>query len=262
MKIIVCIKQVPDTAGGVKFNPDGTLDRAAMLTIMNPDDKAGLEAALRLKDQYGAEVTVLTMGLPKAGDTLREALAMGADNAVLVTDRCLGGADTWATSSTIAAAIREMGDYDLIITGRQAIDGDTAQVGPQISEHLGLPVISYAEGIEIDGDSVIVKRQFDDRYMMLKAKMPCLITALSELNEPRYMTPGGIFDAYKKEITVWGRKDLKDVDDSNLGLKGSPTKIAKASDKVRKGAGEKIVPDSPEDGAAYIVAKFKEKHII
>ena len=238
MKIIVCIKQVPDTAGGVKFNPDGTLDRAAMLTIMNPDDKAGLEAALRLKDQYGAEVTVLTMGLPKAGDTLREALAMGADNAVLVTDRCLGGADTWATSSTIAAAIREMGDYDLIITGRQAIDGDTAQVGPQISEHLDIPVISYAQNIKVEGDSVIVERQYEDRYHVVKAKMPCLITALSELNEPRYMTPGGIMDAFDKEITVWGRADLKDVDDSNLGLKGSPTKIAKASDKVRKGAGE------------------------
>ena len=262
MKIVVCVKQVPDTKGGVKFKPDGTLDRAAMLTIMNPDDKAGLEAALRLKDQYGAEVTVLTMGLPKAGDTLREALAMGADNAVLVTDRCLGGADTWATSSTIAAAIREMGDYDLIITGRQAIDGDTAQVGPQISEHLGLPVISYAEGIEIDGDSVIVKRQFDDRYMMLKAKMPCLITALSELNEPRYMTPGGIFDAYKKEITVWGRKDLKDVLDSNLGLKGSPTQIAKASDKVRKGAGVKETNLDPSAAANYIVEKLTEKHVL
>ena len=187
MKIVVCIKQVPDTKGGVKFNPDGTLDRSAMMAIMNPDDKAGLEAALRLKDQYGAEVTVLTMGLPKAEEVLREALAMGADKGILVTDRVLGGADTWATSSTIAAALKKL-DYDVIITGRQAIDGDTAQVGPQISEHLGLPVISYAEGIEIDGDSVIVKRQFDDRYMMLKAKMPCLITALSELNEPRYMT--------------------------------------------------------------------------
>ena len=262
MKIIVCIKQVPDTAGGVKFNPDGTLDRAAMLTIMNPDDKAGLEAALRLKDQYGAEVTVLTMGLPKAGDTLREALAMGADNAVLVTDRCLGGADTWATSSTIAAAIREMGDYDLIITGRQAIDGDTAQVGPQISEHLGIPVISYAQAIKIDGDSVIVERQFEDRYHVLKAKMPCLITALAELNEPRYMTPGGIFDAWDKEITVWGRADLKDVDDSNLGLKGSPTKIAKASDKVRKGAGEKVAFDSAEESVDYIMGKLKEKHVI
>ena len=151
-----------------------------MLTIMNPDDKAGLEAALRLKDQYGAEVTVLTMGLPKAGDTLREALAMGADNAVvLVTDRVLGGADTWATSSTIAAAIREMGDYDLIITGRQAIDGDTAQVGPQISEHLDIPVISYARKIEIEGDAVKVQRQYDDRYHVVKSSdalsdhMPC-----------------------------------------------------------------------------------------
>ena len=200
MKIIVCIKQVPDTAGGVKFNPDGTLDRAAMLTIMNPDDKAGLEAALRLKDQYGAEVTVLTMGLPKAGDTLREALAMGADNAVLVTDRCLGGADTWATSSTIAAAIREMGEYDLIITGRQAIDGDTAQVGPQISEHLDIPVISYARKIEIEGDAVKVQRQYDDRYHVVKAQMPCLITCLAEINDPRYMTPGGIFDACEAEI--------------------------------------------------------------
>ena len=261
MKIVVCVKQVPDTKGGVKFNPDGTLDRAAMLTIMNPDDKAGLEAALRLKDQYGAEVTVLTMGLPKAGDTLREALAMGADNAVLVTDRCLGGADTWATSSTIAAAIREMGDYDLIITGRQAIDGDTAQVGPQISEHLGIPVISYAQKIEVEGDSVIVERQFDDRYHVLKAKMPCLITALAELNEPRYMTPGGIFDAYKADITVWGRADLKDVEDSNLGLKGSPTQIAKASDKVRKGAGEKVNLD-PAASVDYIVEKLKAKHVI
>ena len=260
MKIVVCVKQVPDTKGGVKFKPDGTLDRAAMLTIMNPDDKAGLEAALRLKDQYGAEVTVVTMGLPKAEEVLREAMAMGADNGILVTDRVLGGADTWATSQTIAGALRNL-DYDLIITGRQAIDGDTAQVGPQISEHLGLPVISYAEGIEIDGDSVIVKRQFDDRYMMLKAKMPCLITALSELNEPRYMTPGGIFDACDKEVTVWGRADLKDVDDSDLGLKGSPTKIAKASDKVAKGAGEKVNLD-PAESVAYLIGKFKEKHII
>ena len=247
MKIIVCIKQVPDTAGGVKFNPDGTLDRAAMLTIMNPDDKAGLEAALRLKDQYGAEVTVLTMGLPKAGDTLREALAMGADNAVLVTDRCLGGADTWATSSTIAAAIREMGDYDLIITGRQAIDGDTAQVGPQISEHLDIPVISYARKIEIEGDAV-------------KVQLPCLITYLAEINDPRYMTPGGIFDACEAEITTMGRAELKTLEDGNMGLAGSPTKIAKASDKVRKGAGEKITLDT-EEAVSYLLGKMTEKHV-
>ncbi len=260
MNIVVCIKQVPDTKGGVKFNPDGTLDRASMLAIMNPDDKAGLEAALRIKDETGAKVTVVTMGLPKADDMLREALAMGADEAVLITDRRLGGADTWATSSTIAAGLKKL-DYDLIITGRQAIDGDTAQVGPQIAEHLGLPVISYAEAIKVEGDSVIVQRQYEDRYHELKAKMPCLVTALAELNEPRYMTPGGIFDAFDKEVTVWGRDDLTDLDDANIGLAGSPTKIAKASDKVRKGAGEKVALD-PKESVEYIVGKLKEKHVI
>ena len=260
MKIVVCIKQVPDTKGGVQFNPDGTLNRAAMLSIMNPDDKAGLEAALRLKDQYGAEVTVITMGLPKANDMLMEALAMGADKAILITDRVLGGADTWATSSTVAAGIRNL-DYDLIITDRQAIDGDTAQVGPQISEHLDIPVISYAQDLKIEGDYVIVQRQYDDRYHIVKAKMPCLITALGELAEPRYMTPGGIFDAVQAEITTWGRADLKDLDDANIGLAGSPTKIAKASDKVRKGAGEKVQLD-PKESVAYLMGKLDEKHII
>jgi len=260
VKVIVCVKQVPDTKGGVKFNPDGTLDRGAMLAIMNPDDKAGLEAALRLKDQYGAEVTVITMGLPKATDVLREALAMGADKAILVTDRVLGGADTWATSTTLAGAIRNL-EYDIIITGRQAIDGDTAQVGPQISEHLGIPVISYAQDIKIDGNSVVVERQYEDRYHVVKAQMPCLITALSELNEPRYMTPGGIFDACDAEITTWGRANLVDVEDCNLGLAGSPTQIAKASDKVRKGAGE-VVTLEPEEAVAYLMGKLTDKHII
>jgi electron transfer flavoprotein beta subunit len=263
VKIVVCIKQVPDTKGGVKFNPDGTLNRAAMLAIMNPDDKAGLEAALRLKDQYGAEVTVVTMGLPKADEVLREAMAMGADKGILVTDRVLGGADTWATSQTIAGAVRNL-DYDLIITGRQAIDGDTAQVGPQLSEHLHIPVISYAQKIReinLEERYIVVERQYDDRYHVVKAKLPCLITALSELNTPRYMTPGGIFDAYAKEVTVWHRADLKDLDDSNIGLAGSPTKIAKASDKVRKGAGTKVELD-PSASADYIVEKLEEKHII
>ncbi|MDR2043802.1 MAG: electron transfer flavoprotein subunit beta/FixA family protein [Clostridium sp.] len=260
MKIIVCIKQVPDTKGGVSFHPDGTLNRAAMLSIMNPDDKAGLEAALRLKDQYGAEVTVITMGLPKAEDVLREAIAMGADKGILVTDRVLGGADTWATSQTLAGAIRNL-EYDLIITGRQAIDGDTAQVGPQLSEHLNIPVVSYAQDVKIEGDSVIVERQYDDRYHVLKAKLPCLITALAELNEPRYMTPRGIFEACQAEITVWGRTKLVDVEDSNLGLKGSPTQIAKASDKVRKGTGEKVNLD-PAQSVAYLIGKLKGRHVI
>ena len=260
MKVIVCIKQVPDTAGGVKFNEDGTLNRAAMLAIMNPDDKAGLEAALRLKDQYGAEVTVLSMGLPKAKDVLREALAMGADKAVLLTDRKLGGSDTWATAEGIAGAIRTM-EYDLVITGRQAIDGDTAQVGPQISERLDVPVISYAQKIELDGDYVTVQRQYDDRYHVVKAKLPCLITCLAELNDPRYMTPRGIFEACEAEIPELHRDDLIGVRDDNIGLSGSPTKIARASDKVRKGAGEKVVLDT-EESVEYLVGKLKEKHFV
>ena len=263
MKIVVLEKQVPDSTEITVDKKTGALIRDGVPAITNPDDLAGLEAALELKDKNpDTEVVVMTMGLPKAAEMLKEGVAMGADKGVLLTDRVLGGADTWATSTTIAGAIRNIKDYDIIITGRQAIDGDTAQVGPQIAEHLGIPVISYAQEIKVDGDAVIVKRQYDDGYHMLKAKMPCLVTALSELNEPRYMTPGGIFDAVNAEITTLGRADLVDVDDSNIGLKGSPTKIAKASDKVRKGAGEKVVPDSPDEAVSYIVGKLKDKHVI
>ena len=261
MKIVVCVKQVPDTKNGVVFNADGTLNRAAMDKVMNPDDKAGLEVALQLKEKYDAEITVVTMGIPDADAVLREAFAMGADKGVLITDRVLGGADTWATSSTIAAGIRNL-DYDLIITGRQAIDGDTAQVGPQIGEHLGIPVISYAKSVEVEGNNIIVERQYDDRTHKLKAAMPALVTCLAEATTPRYMTPGGIFDAYQKEITVWGRADLKDVLDSDLGLAGSPTKIAKASDKVRKGAGTKVADLGAAEAADYITNVLKEKFVI
>ncbi len=262
MKIVVCIKQVPDTAGGVKFKPDGTLDRGAMLAIMNPDDKAALEAALEIKDKdpENVNVTVITMGVPKAEEVLREAMAMGADDGLLVTDRVLGGADTWATSSTIAGALKNM-EYDMIFAGRQAIDGDTAQVGPQIAEHLGIPCVSYARDVKVEGNTVTVKRQFDDGYMIVKTAMPCLITCLSELNTPRYMTPGGIFDAYAKDITVWGRAQL-DVADDDIGLAGSPTMIAKASDKVAKGKGTVVTPDSPTEAADYIVNVLDEKHVI
>lgn len=262
MKIVVCIKQVPDTAGGVKFKPDGTLDRGAMLAIMNPDDKAALEAALEVKDKdpENVKVTVITMGVPKAEEVLREAMAMGADDGLLVTDRVLGGADTWATSSTIAGALKNM-EYDMIFAGRQAIDGDTAQVGPQIAEHLGIPCVSYARDVKVEGNTVTVKRQFDDGYMIVKTAMPCLITCLSELNTPRYMTPGGIFDAYAKDITVWGRAQL-DVADDDIGLAGSPTMIAKASDKVAKGKGTVVTPDSPTEAADYILNVLDEKHVI
>lgn len=260
MKIIVCIKQVPDT-NEVKLDPvTGTLIRDGIPSIINPDDKAGLEAALQLKDSLGAEVSVVSMGPPQADAVLREAMAMGADKAYLISDRAFGGADTLATSSTIAAAIKNL-EYDLIITGRQAIDGDTAQVGPQIAEHLGIPNVSYAEDLKVEGNTVIVKRQYEDRYHTIKVQMPCLITALGELNEPRYMTPGGIFDAYReKEVTVWGVNDIQ-IEPERLGLKGSPTKVAQSFPKTLKAAGTKVQLD-PEESANFIIEKLKEKFVL
>lgn len=260
MKIVVCIKQVPDT-NEVKLDPvTGTLIRDGVPSIINPDDKAGLEAALVLKEQTGAEVSVITMGPPQADAVLREAMAMGADNAYLVTDRAFGGADTLATSTTLAAAIKKL-EYDLIIAGRQAIDGDTAQVGPQIAEHLCIPNVSYAEEIRVEGENIIVKRQYEDRYHTVKVQMPCLITALGEMNQPRYMTPGGVFNAYReKSVTVWTRPDL-DVTDEVIGLKGSPTKVAQSFPKSVKPAGTKVTLDAQES-ADYIVAKLKEKYVI
>lgn len=262
MKIVVCIKQVPDTKGGVVFNPDGTLNRGAMLTIMNPDDKAGLEAALRIKDETGAEVTVLTMGLPKAEEVLREAMAMGADKGILVTDRVLGGADTWATSTTIAGALRNI-DYDLIITGRQAIDGDTAQVGPQVAEQLGIPQVSYAEDVDIQGDTITVKRQFEDQYYILNVKAPCLITTLSEMAEPRYMSVGGIVDAYQTAIKVMSYSDLEDgLNPDWIGLTGSPTNVRQSFTKQPKASGTILSGLSADEAVEAILSKLIERHII
>ncbi|MGI6153236.1 MAG: electron transfer flavoprotein subunit beta [Christensenellaceae bacterium] len=260
MNIVVCIKQVPDT-NEVKLDPvTGTLIREGIPSIMNHDDKAGLEAALKLKDKHGCHVRVISMGPAQADAVLREALAMGADEATLLADRAFAGADTWATSSTLASAIKKL-NPDLIITGRQAIDGDTAQVGPQIAEHLGLPNISYAEEITLDGDHVVVKRQYEDRYHVIRAKLPCLVTALAELGTPRYMTPGGVFRAYRDmDVAVWTVNDI-DVDRANIGLKGSPTRVVKSFPKSLKAAGT-VVHLDVQESADFIVEKLQEKFLI
>lgn len=264
MKIVVCIKQVPDTVE-VKIDPKtGTLIRDGVPSIINHDDKTGIEAALQLKEQLGGTVTVVSMGPPQADVALREALAMGCDDAYLVSAREFGGSDTYATSGIIAAALKHIG-YDMIITGRQAIDGDTAQVGPQIAEHLGIPQVSYAEEIlEAAEDKLVVKRQFEDRYHVIEIKTPCLITALSELATPRYMTVHGIFDAYReKEVKVWTLEELKDtVDMANIGLKGSPTNVKQSFTKQAKGKGLYYKDLSPEEAVETIVAKLEERHII
>lgn len=192
MKIVVCIKQVPDTVE-VKIDPKtGTLIRDGVPSIINPDDKTGIEAALQLKEKMaGSTVTVVSMGPPQADVALREALAMGCDEAILVSGREFGGSDTYATSGILAAALKTL-DYDVIITGRQAIDGDTAQVGPQIGEKLSLPQVSYVEEIqEVAADHLVVRRQFEDGYHIIKIKTPCLLTAIAELAQPRYMSVRG-----------------------------------------------------------------------
>lgn len=260
MKIVVCIKQVPDTTE-IKINPaTGTLIRDGVPSIMNPDDKGGLEMALRLKDQYGAEVTVITMGPPQADAILREAFAMGVDRAILLTDRAFAGADTLATSNALAGALRCL-DYDLVIGGRQAIDGDTAQVGPEMAEHLGLPQISYVTGLEFDGNKTLtVKKETEEGYQMLSVEMPCVLTVLATANKARYMTISGIMDAFEKEVEIWTASKI-DIEPEKLGLKGSPTRVKKSFTKAQKGAGETFEVD-PEEGVNIIINKLKEKHII
>ncbi len=263
MKIVVCIKQVPDTVE-VKIDPKtGTLVRDGVPSIINHDDKTGIEAALTIREQVGGTVTVVSMGPPQADVALREALAMGCDEAILVSGREFGGSDTYATSGILAAALKQL-DYDLIITGRQAIDGDTAQVGPQIAEKLSLPQVSYVEEIvEAAEDHVVVKRQFEDGYHIVKVKTPCLLTAIAELAEPRYMSVGGVFDAYQKEIKIFDFNLLKDdLELDMIGLKGSPTNVYKSFTKELKGAGTILKDLTAEQAVEAIVKKLEEKFII
>ena len=266
MKVIVCVKQVPDTSGKVAVNPDGTLDRASMQTITNPDDLNAVEAALKLKDETGCKVIVVTMGPPPAAGMLRELMARGADEGILVSAREFGGSDTYATSQILAAAVNRIGVEadDIVMCGRQAIDGDTAQVGPQIAEKLHLPQVTYAADIRKTGDTVTVKRMLEDGYMTIKVKTPCLLTCIKELNAPRYMSVGGIFEAYGKPLATYDYETLKDdalIDPSTIGLKGSPTNILTSFTPPLKGAGMMLEGADKEtcDKLAGILAA---KHII
>ena len=242
MKILVTVKQVPDTSGKVAVNPDGTLDRASMQTIINPDDLNAVEAALALKDELGCKVVAFTMGPPPAEGMLRELIAMGCDDAVLISGREFGGSDTFATSQIIAAGINAIGleEDDIVFCGRQAIDGDTAQVGPQIAEKLNLPQVSYVAEIKKEGNDLICKRMLEDGYMTVKVHTPCLLTCIKELNTPRYMSVGGIVDAYSKPMEVFDYPRLKDdplIEADTIGLAGSPTNILTSFTPPQKGAG-------------------------
>lgn len=266
MKIIVCVKQVPDTSGKVAVNPDGTLNRASMQTITNPDDMNAVEAALKLKDETGCKVIVVTMGPPPAAGMLRELLAMGADEAILVSAREFGGSDTFATAQILAAAINKigLGVDDIVMCGRQAIDGDTAQVGPQIAYKLNLPQVTYAADIHKTGSAITVKRMLEDGYMTIKVQTPCLLTCIKELNEPRYMSVGGIFEAYGKPLNTYDYEALKDdplIDATTIGLKGSPTNIFKSFTPPQKGVGMMLEGDGKET-CEKLVGFLTASHII
>ena len=267
MKIIVCVKQVPDTSGKVAVKADGTMDRAAMATISNPDDMNALEGALVLKDQnLDIKVVVITMGPPPAESMLRECLAMGADEAVLVSGREFGGADTYATSECLAAAIRKIGveKDDIIFCGRQAIDGDTAQVGPQIAEKLGIPQVTYVTAIDYKEGSLTVRRELEDGYMTIAVQTPCLLTCIKELNVPRYMSVGGVMECYSKPYTVMDFNYLSDdptVTLESMGLKGSPTQVYKSFSPPVKGAGM-MLEGADKATCEQLVAMLGEKHII
>ena len=224
MNIVVCIKQVPDSAE-VRINPEtNTLIRDGVPTIINPYDMHAIEAGLQIKEMTKGKVTVITMGPPQAESALREAISMGADDAVLLSDRAFAGSDTWATAFTISRAIAKIG-ADIIICGKQAIDGDTAQVGPEMAEFLDIPHIAYVRKIEdIKPDSIKVQRMMDEGYDIVESSLPVLLTVVKELNQPRLPSLKGKMAAKKAEIKKLGHKELE-IDEKDTGLKGSPTQV-------------------------------------
>ncbi|TCL33942.1 electron transfer flavoprotein beta subunit [Anaerospora hongkongensis] len=261
MDILVCVKQVPDTTE-VKIDPKtNTLIRQGVPSIVNPFDKNAVEAALQLKEKHGGKVVVISMGPPQAKDALKECLAMGADEAYLISDRAFGGADTLATSYTLAAGIRKLGSFDMIICGKQAIDGDTAQVGPEIAEYLDIPQITYVAKVEVNEGVVRVEREHEEGYEVIETTLPVLLTVVKSINEPRFPTVKGTMKANRKEIPVITVNDVE-VDPERLGLKGSPTQVRRIFTPPQRTQGEIIETDSARESVAILIQKLTEAKIV
>jgi len=246
MNIIVCIKQVPETTE-VRINPEtNTLIREGVKSIINPFDMYAIEEAVRLKEKFGGKVTVLTMGPPQAEAALKEAISMGIDEGILVGDRAFAGSDTWATSYTLSGAIKKIGQFDLIICGKQAADGDTAQVGPGISAHLNIPQVTYVKKIEeVKEKSMRVERLMEEGFEIIETPLPALLTVVKEINEPRIPSLKGMMRAKAAKITVWGQKDLN-LDPQSIGLCGSPTQVVKIFTPPQRIGGQVLKGEVPE----------------
>jgi len=262
MHVVVCIKQVPDTAE-VKINPEtNTLIREGVESIINPFDENAIEAALVLKEESGAKVTVMTMGPPQAESALREALARGADDVILVSDRAFAGSDTLATSYALTKAIQKLEEpADMILFGKQAIDGDTAQVGPGVAELMNLPIITYVRKLGVSDSHVRVERVFEDGYELMEAQTPLILTILKEMNVPRMASLRGRMKAKKAEIKTWSAAFIE-ADEEAIGLIGSPTKVVKIFSPPKKEGGIKLEGTAPLDAAREVVGKLKELKVI
>ncbi len=257
MNIIVCIKQVPDTTE-IKIDPaTNTLIREGVESIINPFDLYAVEEALRLKEKYGGKITAISMGPPQVETALRETVAMGVDEIILLTDRKFAGADTWATSLTLAEAIKKIGEFDLIFFGQQAIDGDTAQVGPGVAAHLHLPQTCFVRKIEaIQDGMIIVQRLMEDGYDRIKLKLPVVLTVVKEINVPRLPSLRGKRNAKKAELKIMTADDLE-LDENEIGLNGSPTQVVKIfSPDLQKEVEKHELP--PEELADILHKKLKE----
>jgi electron transfer flavoprotein beta subunit len=257
MHFVVCIKQVPDTTD-VRIDPKtNTLIREGVASIVNPFDMYAIEEAIRLKEKKGGKVTVLTMGPPQAEAALREAISMGADQAILVSDRAFAGSDTWATSYTLSMALRKIGEFDVILCGKQASDGDTAQVGPGIAAHLDIPQVTYVRKIEeVDEKRIVAERLLENGYEVIESPLPCLLTVVKEINEPRLPSLKGKMAAKKAQIPVWKAQDIG-ADPKKLGLEGSPTKVVRIFTPPRRSGGE-ILTGEPEDVVPKLVEKLRD----
>jgi electron transfer flavoprotein beta subunit len=259
MNIVVCIKQVPGTTQ-VKINPEtNTLIREGVESIINPFDENALEAALQLREKHGGKVTVITMGPPQAVNTLKDTIALGADEAILISDRAFAGSDTWATSYTLASAIKKIGNVDLIICGKQAIDGDTAQVGPGVAEFLKLPQVTFAVSVEINGDIMKVNRLLEETNEVVEVKLPALITVVKQMNTPRMPSFKGKIKAKSAVIPQWGAKDIN-AEDGKIGQKGSPTSVVKIFTPPPKGGGE-MLHGSADEMVDSLVKKLRDRKV-
>jgi electron transfer flavoprotein beta subunit len=261
MHIIVLVKQVPDAAE-VKINREtNTLIRDGVPSIINPFDRYAIEEALRLRDKHGGKVTVITMGPPQAAEALKEAVSLGADEVVLLSDRAFAGADTWATAYALSMGIRKIGACDIVIAGKQAIDGDTAQVGPETADMLGIPFVAYIRKIEkVEGGRMVAERLMDAGYDVVETSLPCLITVVKEINEPRMPSLKGKMKAKGLQIKPWSAADIG-ADANRIGLKGSPTQVVRIFPPAPRGQRE-ILSGSIEEQVTAVVTKLKGQALI